>query len=71
MKRIVAEKLLITGIIASLGAFLVYLGSSRGIGFWLTLVGLVIVALSPAISYLVILAKLKKNAKNRQGMAEQ
>ncbi len=60
LKRIVAEKLAITAAIAAVGSLLVYLGSGRGLGFWLTLIGLVVVALSPVISYLIILSRLRR-----------
>lgn len=70
LKRIVAEKIAITVVVAALGSLLVYLGSGRGAGFWLTLVGLVLVALSPVISYMIVLAKLRRESERRSREGE-
>ncbi|MCE4610473.1 MAG: hypothetical protein F7B17_00690 [Desulfurococcales archaeon] len=58
LRRVVAEKLALTALIALIGSVLVAL-SSR-VGLWLAFIGLIIVALSPAISYLIIIHRLSK-----------
>jgi len=70
LKRIVLEKLALTAVIAFAGSLLVYLGSGRGVGFWLTLIGLVIVALSPVISYLIILLMLQRTRQHAEPRSE-
>jgi hypothetical protein len=63
LKRVVAEKLALTALIASLGAALVALNDV--LGLWAAFLGLIIVMLSPAISYAIIIYRLKKL---REGM---
>ena len=49
-RRIVLAKIALTGLIATVGSLLVYSSGSRIID----IVGLIIVALSPVISYLLV-----------------
>jgi len=53
--------------IAGIGVVMVYLGSSRGIGAWLTFLGLLTIALSPVISYLAMMARIKRVVSRERG----
>ena len=66
MKRIIAEKLVMTASIAGVGVLMVYLGSARGVGAWLTFLGLLTIALSPVISYLAMITRIKRMVSERR-----
>ncbi len=61
LKRVVAEKLALTALIAGFGSLLVAL--SGKLGFLAAVVGLVIVALSPAISYIIIVYRISRKVR--------
>ncbi len=58
LKRVVAEKLALTALIALVGSIMVAM--SGRFGLWLAFIGLLIVALSPAISYLIVVYRLSR-----------
>ena len=70
LKRVVAEKLALTALIALIGSVMVAM--SGRVGLWLAFIGLIIVALSPAISYLIVVYRLSKkmSASKKQGEIE-
>ena len=58
LKRVVAEKLALTALIALIGSVMVAV--SGRFGLWLAFIGLLIVALSPAISYMIVVYRLSR-----------
>lgn len=59
-KRVVAEKVLLTFAIALIGTAIVILRDLLGLGLWAAFVGLLIVLLSPVISYAIIVYRIRR-----------
>ena len=63
LRRVIAEKLALTALIAGVGALIV--AFHERLGLWAAFLGLLIVALSPAISYAIILYRIKSRVKGK------